>query len=124
MLYSRGAAAYRKVHMETSPVRILDALLGRLLEDLEGAKTAIINKDIEGKTQMVDHALSIVGELNLALDRSQAPELCRSLHGLYGFVEERLLLASLRLDPGLLDEAMPLVESIRGAFRDATGMET
>lgn len=124
MYNSRAAAAYRKVHLETSPVRILDALLGRLLVDLEDARAAIAVRDIQKKTKAVDHALSIVTELSLALDKAVAPELCRSLGSLYGFVEERLLLASLRLDPLLIDETIPLIEEIRGAFQGAMGATT
>lgn len=122
MYNRRAAAAYQKASIETSPGRILDALLGRLLQDLDEAKRAIEVKDIKAKTVAVDHALAILGELNLALDRRQSAELCGQLSGLYGFVEERLLLASLRLEPSLVDEARPIIETIRGAFRDAMGM--
>lgn len=124
MLHRRAAAAYRKVHMETSPVRILDALLGRLLQDLEVSRQAITDRDIHAKTKAVDHALSIVAELNLALDPRQSPDLCAQLSGLYGFVEDRLLKASLRLDPGLIDEAIPVVRDIKAAFEQAAGLAT
>lgn len=123
MLYRRAAAAYQKASIETSPVRILDALLGRLVTDLDDARQAIVDRDIKAKNTAVDHALAILGELNLALDRRQAPELCTQLHGLYGFVEERLLMASLHLKPEPLDEAKPIVEVIRTAFQDAMGMK-
>lgn len=122
MLHRRAAAAYQKVSLETSPIRILDALLGRLIEDIEEAAVGIEAKDIMAKTKAIDHALAIVAELRLALDRRQAPELCERLASLYGFVEDRLLLAGLRMDPALAREAKPVVETIRGAFKQVMGM--
>ena len=122
MLYRRAAAAYQKVHMEPSPARILDGLLDRLLRDLEDARVAIEGRDIKGKSQHVDHALRIIGELVAALDFRQAPELCHQLSNLYGFVEECLLEASLRLDPRRIGEAKRVVELIHKSNREAAGL--
>ena len=118
MLYRRAAAAYQKASLETSPIRILDALLGRLLQDIEDARLAIESKDLKGKNKAIDHALAIVGELKLALDRRHAPELCDQLEGLYGFVEDRLLMGSVRLDAKAVAEAGPIVQTIKDAFKD------
>ena len=122
MLYRRAAAAYQKVHMETSPARMLDGLLGRLLRDMEDARVAIEGRDIKGKSQHVDHALRIVGELVAALDYRQAPELCHRLSNLYGYVEECLLEASLKLDPRRIHEATRVVQMIHESNREAAGL--
>jgi flagellar biosynthetic protein FliS len=122
MLYRRAAAAYQKVHMETSPARMLDGLLGRLLRDMDDARAAIERRDIKAKSQHVDHALRIISELVNALDFRQAPELCQQLSNLYGFVEECLLEASLKLEPRRLAEARKVVEMIHESNRQAAGL--
>lgn len=119
MLYRRAAAAaYQKASLETSPIRILDALLGRLIQDIDDGRQAMEAKDVVAKNKAVDHALAIVGELKLALDRRHSEELCDRLESLYEFVESRLLQGSLKMDPKMMEEARPIVETIRGAFRD------
>ncbi len=116
MNLTKAAAAYRRTHVASSPGRILEALLRRLRRDLEDAKGAIEVKDFAGKGKAISHALAILGELDAALDHASAPELCGSLASLYGFVEQRLVAASARMDPGLIDEAGRVLSTLEEAF--------
>ena len=122
MLYRRAAAAYKKVHMETSPARILDGLLARLLRDMSEAREAIGAKDFKKKSESIDHASRILSELVAALDRRQSPELCERLESLYNYAQERLLMASIKMDTALVDEAESVIVKLRGAFQEASGV--
>ncbi len=118
--YARAANLYRTVHVESAqPAQMLDELYGRLLEDCRRAADAIIAGDAATKGKLIDHALRIVAELAAALDHERAPDLCRKLVGLYGFVGNRLTRANATMDVGLLKEAERVILTLRGAFREA-----
>jgi flagellar protein FliS len=116
---SKAARSYKRTHVESSPARILEALLRRLLRDLDDAKTAMAAKDAGKKGEMVNHALAILAELDAALDHSAAPELCQSLSSLYAFASDRLIAGSSKMDPKPLDEAAAVLATLEGAFASA-----
>lgn len=127
MLRHRAATAtatYRAMHIASSPARLLDGLYQKLLTDLSDAQQFINRREIVPKAKAVNHALLIVGELEAALDRESAPQLCRDLSQLYGFVKERLLAASLSMDPEPIDEARRVLETLRESFAAASGVST
>jgi flagellar protein FliS len=114
----RGADRYRAVQIESAPPpRVLLEIYRRLELDLQGARRCLAAQDLEGKARAVDHALALLGQLEAALDHALAPALCRDLAALYDFCKNRLLLASVRLDPAPLDEAERALAPIREAFR-------
>ncbi len=118
---ARGAQAYKQVYLESaSPTRLLDELYLRLLRDMDQARELIRARDPGGKGTAISHALAIVDELSLALDRQSAPELCSNLSRLYGFVSARLLAANLSMDEKPLAEAARVVETLRDAFLKAS----
>ncbi len=119
---ARAANAYRRVDLESAPKdQILDRLFDRFLADLDVARAAIAARDIKGKSEAIDHALRIVGELTAALDHAAAPELCANLVALYDFVSGRLMDANLTVRATPLDEATRVMTEIAGAFRGAKG---
>lgn len=122
MLYRRAAAAYKKVHMETSPARILDGLLARLLRDMDETIEAIEAKDFKKKGEAVDHATRIISELVAALDRRQSDELCDRLESLYRYAQDRLLQASIKMEAEPVREAKSVIGKVREAFQEASGV--
>ncbi len=119
-MLARGAKLYKRVDIQSaSKVQVLDRLYERLLRDLADAQRAIAANDVKAKSKALGHAHLIVTELETALDPSQAPEICEHLSGLYGFVEDRMLTAGLRLDASVLDPAIAIISDLRQAFRTA-----
>jgi flagellar biosynthetic protein FliS len=117
----KAAAKYKRMHVETSPARILDALLRRLLHDMEDARIAIESKDMVAKGAAVGHALAILAELSAALDHDAAPELCANLRSLYVFAEERLVAGNAKMDGALIAQAVAALEPVSAAFSKAAG---
>ena len=125
MLRNRTATAtatYRSMHVASSPARLLDGLYHRLLADFKDAERSIEHREIAEKAEAVNHGLVILGELDAALDHDHAPELCAHLTQLYGFVRNRLLAASLLMDPAPLVEARRVILTLRESFASASGV--
>jgi flagellar biosynthetic protein FliS len=118
----RAAIAYRRVYLESaSPARTLDELYGRLLQDCRDARGAIGAGNVSEKARHIGHGLAIIQELEAALDRGQAPELCGRLAELYRFGKHALLDASLKMDATPIAPFEKIVTGLRGAFRKAAG---
>lgn len=117
---SRGINAYRRAHVESAPpARLLEELFSYLDSDLRTAAECIAAKDIAGKARACDRALAILSDLEAALDHNAAPELCQNLASLYRFSSDRVLDASMRLDPKPLAEAQKVLAPVIDAFRVA-----
>jgi len=120
-MQSRGAAIYRKVHLESAPPqRLLDELFRRLLADIDEARGLIVRRDVKGKARAIDHALRIVSELQAALDHRCAPELTANLAALYDYVAATLASSSAHLDPTPLEGVAKLIGDLREAFDTAS----
>lgn len=116
----RSVNAYRRAHVESAPPsRLLDEMYTYLEGDLRAATECIEKKDIAGKARACDRALAILGDLEAALDHNAAPELCQNLASLYRFSSDRILDASLRLDPKPIAEAQKVLAPVIDAFRIA-----
>jgi len=119
-MYNRAANVYRKVYADSAPpARVLDELLGALLDDFRGAAACIAAGDFAGKGRHVSRALAILGELDAALDRRAAPELTRNLSALYDFTRDRVVKANLKMDAAPLGEAERVIAPLRDAFQQA-----
>jgi len=119
-MYNRAANVYRRVAVTSAPsTRILDELYRGLLEDCTLGAACIEARDFVGKGKHIGRALAILCELVAALDRKAAPELCANLDRLYGFVRERLLAASTKMETAPLAEAEGVIRTLREAFQQA-----
>lgn len=116
-MYARAASVYRQVDLSSAPKsEILVRLFTRCLDDIVVARKAITAKDIPGKAAALDHASRIVAELRAALDHNAAPALASNLDGLYGFVQDQLSAANLKMSPAPLDAATRVMSELADAF--------
>jgi flagellar protein FliS len=100
-----AADPYRLVLM------LLDGALARIAQArVSGAQSASLEK-----TQHLQRALAIVGELRASLDLTQGP-LARNLDALYDFVSRQLLLGQSSNDPAVLDTASNVLSELRGGW--------
>lgn len=119
-MHARAANAYRRVDLESAPKHVvLERLFARFLSDLDVARAALAKKDIQGKANALDHAMSIVAELRASLDAAAAPELVANLIALYDFVTDRLTQTNLTLETKPLDEAAGVMTQLADAFQKA-----
>jgi flagellar protein FliS len=122
MVAVHAAQAYARIGLETgvaaaSPQRLIVMLYDGALAALVEARAHVQAGRTAQKGRALGKAISIVHEgLKAALDVSQGGDIARSLMDLYDYVGRRLLLANLRDDVALIDEATRLLTELRGAW--------
>jgi flagellar protein FliS len=122
MVAVHAAQAYARIGLETgvaaaSPQRLIVMLYDGALAALSEARGHMSAGRTAQKGRALGKAISIVDEgLKAALDVSQGGDIARSLMDLYDYVGRRLLLANLRDDVTLIDEATRLLGELRGAW--------
>jgi flagellar protein FliS len=123
-----GARAYARVGVESavmnaSPQQLLTMLFDGAKAAISMARHHMASGDIVAKGNAISKAVSIIDSgLKASLDAdaggSAGAELAANLSSLYDYINQRLLYANLRNDPGLLDEADRLLENIASAWRE------
>ena len=122
MVAVHAAQAYARIGLETgvaaaSPQRLIVMLYDGALCALAEARSHVQAGRTAQKGRALGKAISIVDEgLKAALDVGQGGDIARSLMELYDYVGRRLLLANLRDDVALIDEAARLLTDLRGAW--------
>jgi flagellar secretion chaperone FliS len=122
MVAVHAAQAYARIGLETgvaaaSPQRLIVMLYDGALAALAEARAHIAAGRTAQKGRAIGKAISIVDEgLKAALDVQQGGDIARSLMQLYDYVSRRLLIANLRDDVALIDEANQLLTELRGAW--------
>ncbi|MQQ99436.1 flagellar export chaperone FliS [Glaciimonas soli] len=124
---------YAKIGLETA---VLSASPHQLITMLfDGAQTAIYmarhhmrNNEIAAKGKAITKAINIVENgLKSSLDAKAGgkagAQLVTNLAALYDYIVKQLMLANLRNDPALLDEAERLLESVGSAWREIDGKQ-
>jgi flagellar secretion chaperone FliS len=108
---------YRQQALEfASPGEILVKLLDAAVQSCEEARGHIAAKDPSAKGISIGRAIAILGELEATLRHDAAPELAGQLANLYQFARDRLVSASINMDPGCVDEALKAIRPIRDAY--------
>jgi len=122
MVAVHAAQAYARIGLETgvaaaSPQRLIVMLYDGALAALAEARGHLRDGRTAQKGRAIGKAISIVHEgLQDALDVGQGGEIARSLLELYDYIVRRMLLANLRDDVALIDEAARLLTELRGAW--------
>lgn len=116
-----GVAQYGKVAAESevayaSPHRLVQMLMEGALEKVASAKGCIERKDLEGKSQQITWAMSIITGLRSSLDMEAGGAIAVNLDDLYGYMNRRLVDASAHNDPSALTEVIDLMLEIKGAW--------
>ncbi|MET3130587.1 flagellar protein FliS [Oxalobacteraceae bacterium GrIS 1.11] len=117
-----GINAYAKVGIETgvvsaSPHKLIVMLFDGALAALGAALTHMRAGHIAEKGKAISHAILIVESgLRASLDKSVGGEIAESLDALYEYISARLLMANLKNQPELLEEAQRLLTELRDAW--------
>lgn len=117
---------YRRVATETAdPLELVLMLYRGAIRNLEAAEAAMSRRDAEHAHQALVKAQDIVAELMGTLNLD-AGELAHNLHGLYDYMQRRLLTANLRKDAapaaevrGMLTELLATWEELARQHRAA-----
>lgn len=125
-----AATAYAKVDLESrvnsaNQHQLIQMLYDGAILSVAQAVSALGRKDIAAKGVAVSRAISIIEDgLRASLDSNQGGTLAASLDGLYEYMSQRLLLASLRNDAAGFDEVKQLLNELREAWTSIANMTT
>lgn len=126
-----GARAYARIGIESavlsaSPCQLICMLFDGARAAVGMARHHMRNNEIAAKGNAISKAINIIENgLKASLDAEAGGRagaaLVANLSALYDYINQRLLLANLRNDPALLDEAERLLENIGSAWREIDG---
>jgi flagellar protein FliS len=124
-MLQHAAAQYKKVRATTSNQgELLLALYDGLFRFLNGSKICIERREFTRAREFNSKAFAIISELNLALDHTLAPELCRNLSAIYVFCMDRLRVASRADDAQAVADVVRSLTPLREAWQLAVPKAT
>ena len=129
MMYSqRGAAQYRAVRShglvaDASPARLVQIMFEHILSNLATAQGCMeriennlpLNEVIE-KGKSLGKAIRLISELNATLDMERGRQIAANLRALYEYMLNRLTLANVNNDAGIVAEVAGLVAKIKSGW--------
>lgn len=116
--------AYNKVGIESSvdaadPHKLILMLFQGALLAIISAKNQIMRGETAAKGASISKAITIIDEgLKACLDKNAGGELALNLASLYDCMNQRLLIANLKNDTGILDEVSKLLTELKGAWEN------
>ncbi len=123
-----GASTYARVGLETgvmsaSPHQLITLLFNGVKTAIGMARHHMLSGEITAKGKAISKAINIIDNglktsFEAAAGDPAGTTLVANLLALYDYIGQRLLLANLRNDPALLDEADRLLDTIASAWRE------
>lgn len=117
MSVHRGLSSYRQTQVQSrTPLELVVMLYDGALKFLNVAREAIERHDLVARRDAVSRALAIISELQSTLNMTDGGEIAQRLDALYGFANERILLAVQQNSTAPLDEAIRVLETLRDSW--------
>lgn len=117
-MYSNGYNVYKNNSVTyASKEQLLLMLVDGAVKFAKISRQAIVDKDIRKAHDYLIKTQDIFVELMVTLDLSEA-EWLGNLFEVYGYIKDKLVEVNLKKDLGLLDEIIPLIESVRQLWND------
>ncbi|MCP4606271.1 MAG: flagellar export chaperone FliS [Proteobacteria bacterium] len=111
---------YRRTHVETAnPGRILLTLYDAAIRFVRLASQQIKSGNAAAKGVTLGKAYAIIAEFIHALDHDKAPELCRNLEMIYGFMLEQMSEANAKMDAAPLEPVITHLVDLRETWGKA-----
>jgi flagellar protein FliS len=112
---------YRSVGVKSgvegaSAHRLVEMLMEGALDKISVAKGMSERNDIQGRTQHINWAISIITGLWESLDAERGGEVANNLGSLYEYMIRRLVDANKENDVAVLNEVGQLMEEVRNAW--------
>ena len=122
MSYQEAYGNYHAVNLDAqtsraSPAELVLLLTDGLLDELARARAHIVNRRYEQKAISIDKCVEIINGLSSSLDFEQGGEVVANLARLYDFCASHLNTAGIKLDPGMVDEVVAVLTTIRQGWQ-------
>ena len=92
------------------------ALYDRILRDFRAAIAAIGTGEIEHRVSSLNHALTIIGELQGVLDHERGGEAARNLNSFYTLTRGMVMEAGVKCSVDMLQELVAMFARLRAAW--------
>lgn len=116
----RATNRYRQTQATTaSPEEVLLMLYDGAIRFSEEAVEHFRKGEYGPGGQRIGRVMAIVAEFQSSLDHTHAPELCKTLDGLYSYMTNQLLEANRNRNLDGLNEVMDLLRSLQDTWRQA-----
>jgi flagellar protein FliS len=109
-----GAAA--QVAAADDPVKLIQLLMARAVEQLTQARGHLERGEIAPKAEQLSRAVAIIDTLNGLVDLDKGGEIARNLRDLYDYATQRVTYANLKNDARALDEATNVIREIKAGW--------
>ena len=120
-MYNAKVKNYQKEALKTRVAgadryEIIQMLMAGAVDKMVFSKVAIEKKNLEAKAEHISKASAILDALRGCLDFEVGGEVTENLYALYSYMIDRLLDASLKNDPDIIDEVLSLLKEIKSAW--------
>ena len=102
-----------------SPVELIRILYEAAVQSVDEAVRALQSGDILKRGRAVTKTVEILSELRIALRYDVQPEYCRTLGGLYGYMQSQLIRAHSEQSESLLLEVSRLLQTLLDGWTGA-----
>ena len=118
-MYQNGYNIYKNNSINyASKEQLLLMLVDGAVKFAKIGRQAIIDKEIEKAHNNLTKTQDIFIELMVSLDVSKA-EWTAPLFDIYGFIKDKLMEANIKKNAEIMDEVIPLIESVNKLWHDA-----
>jgi flagellar protein FliS len=109
--------SYREAAVRgATPVQLVICLYEQALEDLRRAVIALEQGDVEARTRGVNHAITVIGQLQGSLDMERGGEVSRNLSRFYDVVRSSLIEAQFKQSARILEQQVSHLVVVRDAW--------
>lgn len=123
-MFTQYARQYQQTQVMTSSrVQIVVLLYDAAVQSIQLARAGIESNNVKEKGRFLGRAISIIGELNSALDFEQGGEIARSLHRLYEYMLNELVAANARNNARHLDGPLRCLTTLREGWREIAAQQ-
>ncbi len=110
-------SSYREAAVRgATPVQLVIFLYEQTIEDLRRAVLALEKRDIETRTRSINHALSVIAQLQGSLDMERGGEVARNLQRFYNGMRASLSEAQLKQSARILEQQIEQLVLVREAW--------
>jgi flagellar protein FliS len=118
MSYQEAYSSYHATNLDAqtsraSPIELVLLLTDGLLEELARARAHIVGRRYEQRAQSINKCVDIINGLSSSLDFESGGEVVGNLANLYDFCARHLNGAGVKQDPGMVDEVVKIMTTVR-----------
>ena len=116
---ARAARAYLEARVQSaSPAELIGLLYEGLVKELRLGAVSMQRGELVARGVAIGQAVGILAELRANLNHESGGEVATNLERLYAYWTRRITEAHARSERGPLDEIIPQIESLRGAWNE------